>query len=184
MTWQGALVVLLLVAAAVVSWLLGRGTGTAVPGVAPRPVPDVGYYFEDVSFLETGTDGAVLYEVAAESAVQMPEAGLITLRDVHLDYNARGEGPWVLDAERGRIPEERNRIELSGGVTLRSEESETPTVVETESLTVDPEQQLATTTDEVRIRVGPHVLTGTGMQARLDSQEVELESSVRGEFVP
>lgn len=184
MTWQGLLVVLLLLCSVAVSWLLGRGTGVGAPDAAPRPVPDVGYYFEDVSFLETGTDGAVLYEVAAGSAVQSPGAGVVSLRNVHLDYNARGEGPWVLDADRGRIPEDRDLIELSGGVTLRSEQSETPTLVETESLTVDHERKLATTTDEVRIRIGPHVLTGTGMQARLDVQQLELESGVHGQFDP
>lgn len=184
MTWQGLALVAVLLGAVIASWLVGDGRGAEPSGAAPRPVPDAGYYFEDVSFLETGTNGAVIYEVAAETAVQSPADQGVALRQVHLDYNASGEGPWVLDAERGRIPQDRNLIELSGGVTLSSEQGEAPTVVETESLIVDPERQLATTTDEVRIRVGPHTVTGTGMQARLDVQQLELESGVRGRFVP
>jgi lipopolysaccharide export system protein LptC len=56
--------------------------------------------------------------------------------------------------------------------------------VETDTLIVDPARKLATTTDEVRIRLGPHVLTGRGMQVKLDEQNFELEAAVHGQFVP
>lgn len=183
MSWRGLIGIAVLVGALIASWLLGYSPADRSI-VTPPPVPDTGYYLEDATFTETGADGGVLYEVVASSAVQSPADQSVTLRQVRLDY-AAAEGPaWELEAAEGRIPANRDLIELSGQVIVRNEGGETPAVVETDTLTVDPAAKLATTTDEVRIHLGPHVLTGTGMRVKLDEQQLELESAVRGRFVP
>jgi LPS export ABC transporter protein LptC len=183
MSWRSLLAVAVLIGAVVASWLLGSAPGTQRRVSGAQDVPDTGYYLKDATFTETGADGGVLYEVAAESAVQSPADQAVTLRQVHLDYGA-DEAAWVLDAAEGRIADDRRVIELSGRVTVRSEGDDTLAVVETDTLIVDPARKLATTTDEVRIRLGPHVLTGRGMQVKLDEQHLELEAAVHGQFVP
>ncbi|HUO82647.1 MAG TPA: LPS export ABC transporter periplasmic protein LptC [Gammaproteobacteria bacterium] len=184
MSWRSLLAVVVLVGAAVASWLLGSAPGTQRDAAEAPAVPDTGYYLEDATFMETGANGSVLYEVAARSAVQSPADETVTLRQVHLDYAADEAAGWVLEAAEGRISEASRVIELSGNVLLRSDGGDEPAVVETETLTVDPELKLAMTTDQVRIRLGPHVLTGTGMQVKLDEQHLELEAAVHGRFVP
>lgn len=184
MSWQGLLAVAILIGAVVASWLLGSLPGTRRDAATTPPVPDTGYYLEDATFTETGPDGAVLYEVAAGSAVQSPADDAVTLRQVHLDYSAGEAASWVLEAATGRITGNRDVIELSGDVVIRNESGDAPAVVETETLSIDPARRVATTTDEVRIHLGPHVLTGKGMQVNLDEQQLVLEAGVRGRFVP
>jgi len=183
MSWRSLLAVAVLVGAVVVSWLLGSAPGTQRRAGGAQDVPDTGYYLEDATFTETGADGSVLYEVAAAFAAQSPADQAVTLRQVNLDYGA-DETAWVLDAAEGRITDDRRVIELSGNVTVRSEGDDTPVIVETDTLVVDPARKLATTTDEVRIRLGAHVLIGKGMQVKLDEQHLELEAAVHGQFVP
>ncbi|CAN5278156.1 hypothetical protein BH24PSE2_BH24PSE2_06120 [soil metagenome] len=183
MSWQGLVFVILLIGAGIASWLLGGGSGVEPRGVAEPPPPDARYYFEGVTVLETGADGAAIYQVAAESAVQSAADQSVTLRQVDLAFESTDAHSWMLAADRALIPPDGRIIQLSGHVVLRNEQ-EAPTVVETNSLTVDPGRQLAMTSDEVRVSMGPHTLIGVGMQARLDTQQLKLESGVRGSFTP
>lgn len=150
-----------------------------------KPELQLAYYLNSAQLSGTDADGTVLYTVTTRQARQNSETGSIELSEIVMDYGAPRGLPWNVRADRGRIPEDASVIELEGNVVAVSgADHPTPTVITTNTLSIDPATMLADTNDRVTLSFDERLLNARGMQANFETNNLKLLSDVNGKFVP
>ena len=185
MNMRNGLVLLVLAAVAVVTWLArGDRDELGTDAVLATPV-ERGYYMLDAHIFGTDESGELLYELAAERALQEASRDPIELSGIRVDY-AGGEGRWEIEAATATLQYGGERIALTGNVIARRRADDTvgPVTVRTESMAFDPVQRSVETEATVRFEIGDGSLVATGMRALLDEDRIELRSNIRGQFTP
>jgi LPS export ABC transporter protein LptC len=93
-------------------------------------------------------------------------------------------------ATRGQIPRDSNIIQLSGDVLVTSmvaaaaNHGQAPLTIRTDYLELDPDTYIATTDRHVAIERSRDTLHARGMRVYLKQDRLQLESEVRGNFLP
>ena len=96
-------------------------------------------------------------------------------------YDKHGSRRSNLKANRGVIHEKSEKVSLFGDVVAVNKDS---TVLKTQSLFWDPETELMTTDDYVEIeRADGDILTGYGLKADRNLQEIEILRDVSGKVI-
>lgn len=176
---------ILLAAAAVGTWYWSR-----VP--EPRDVAGfeagahpAGYYLRDAVLLGTDNEGRVLYRIDAELAEELPQGEGLMLNGVEVKYQPSEEVPWRVRAARAKASSGQSYLQLEGDVELERQTAEGErTLVQTESLRLEPEQYVATASGQVRFSVNGSTLEAVGLKAFLKDDRLELESEVHGRLLP
>lgn len=173
----------LLIAAALGTWYWSRTTAPAAPTAVPARSAPLGYYLRDAVLLGTDDEGRVVYRVSADLAEERPEDGSLLLNGVRVEFQGDEQVPWRVRALSAEAQPERGYLELAGNVELeRIGEERPPTLVETERLRLEPDEQTAVAPGDVRLTVGGNTLSAVGLKAFLRDDRLELESKVHGRF--
>jgi LPS export ABC transporter protein LptC len=175
----------LLVLAAAGSWYLAVSLRPAEVDEAPRNTRSEGFYLRSARMLGTDQEGALLYEIRAEYAEQLPNEE-IEFQNVRINYSPDATVPWTLSANTALIGRNQERVVLRGDVVAVSSEglSGELTEIRTSYLEFDPMTYTARTDSRVQIRVGSRTLSATGMLALLQENRLQLNSNVSGKFFP
>ena len=186
MSWRDIVGFCLLVTAALASgWWLTR---LQAPPSPPLLTADsrVGHYFRGATIVDSGPDGKALYQLSARQILHYPGDDSVALEEVSVVYRSTGDSSWTLSADRGRILDAGELIELEGNVRLVniSPADPVPTTITTDLVHYRPRQQLASSENRVVIRYHGERVAGTGMRAYLQEDRVELQSNIDGLFIP
>jgi len=184
MSVRSTLALIVLLAAAITSWILSRQSSETGIRQSPQDAAKPGYYLKGARILGTGADGKLLYEIQAASAQQVGD-NQIEFEDVFVKYSPESEVPWSVVADRATLLRDTEQVRLEGHVRALSSEgfSGNDTEIRTEVLIVNPVAYTAETDERVQIRIGPRSLTATGMVASLNDNRLKLKSNVSGKFV-
>ena len=180
--WFGLMLLLIV---AVGSWYLVRTLQNEDTGQVATEMMQSGFYVRSARIFATGDEGQPLYRIEAEYAEQQ-ENEAVEFQNVEIHYAAEVGVPWVLNADRALIGDDRDLVTLTGHVVAVSSEgfSGVVTEIRTDYLELEPESFRAQTDDRVQIRLGSRSLTATGMLALLQTNQLNLKSNVSGKFVP
>jgi LPS export ABC transporter protein LptC len=169
-------------------------TASAVLLFKADPEPDAGdsvprlsiaFYLNQAQLIGTGKDGKILYRVNTASAKQNLEDSSVDMNDVYMTYEPAGNIPWNLAADSGRIPPDGKFIELSGRVIAISQTAVDPaTIIRTTQLEVEPETSIARSEHQVIVEREGEQVNGTGLEADLKTNHIQLLSNVNGKFSP
>jgi LPS export ABC transporter protein LptC len=164
---------------AAASWWLARrdGAGPAAPAAVTQP----GYYLKNAELEQTDATGRLNLKVHAAAATQVEQHGAVQLTELRVDYLPEPGRDWRMTAARGMLPPTGRRVLLEGDVRL-SAPAEGGALVRTEHLNLNLDQELATTSDPVRVELAPHAITARGLRADLKRETLRLESAVNGTF--
>lgn len=149
-----------------------------------------GYYVKEGRLTGTGADGRILYSITTRVARQNLADGTIAMQEVAVNYMPAAGIPWDMHATRGQIPQDSNIIQLSGDVLVTSTAAtaanrrQAPLTIRTDYLELDPDTYIATTDRHVAIQRSRDTLYGRGMRVYLKQDRLQLESEVRGNFLP
>jgi LPS export ABC transporter protein LptC len=143
-----------------------------------------GYYVLHATMTETGADGQPRLVVRAVSIEQQLADQSVLLTDLTLDYRTASSGTWTVTAENGRMPANRDSLQLSGNVEVRGSEARGAAVIRTERLAYDTRGGIIQTTDPVTVQFGAYELAGRGLRVALNDGTLRLESNVHGRFNP
>lgn len=149
-----------------------------------------GYYVRDGTLTGTGADGRILYRITTRTARQNLDDGTISMQQVAVSYAPAAEIPWDMRATRGQILPDSNIIQLSGDVLVTSMAAATanrgqaPLTIRTDYLELDPDTYIATTNRRVAIKRSRDTLNARGMRVYLKQDRLQLDSEVRGNFLP
>lgn len=174
-----------------IAWFVGRSghAPTLTADSADSNETAYGYEARDVVVRQTGEDGRLSYQLAAERVAQLPPDGRIEASILTMTYRpeaASGQQPgarvWTLTADSAQLPEDGSLLQLQGNVvaTAAAPNATDPLVLRTPNLEYDTRKQTARTRAEVQFQWGAQQLTARGLRANIKLGTVELESQVHG----
>jgi lipopolysaccharide export system protein LptC len=181
-------VIILMLALAVLGVLLylqKPGVGGTASTAARTANPEPGFVAIGAELIQTGDDGKPLYRLDAERISQPVPNGQIYLTAPILHYQPPGASPWVLTAQQGELPQNAHTADLSGTVHAEGKPQGSTELMrmDTDTLHVDMQQQLATTQAAVHVHWADSLLNGRGMRANLKTGRLVLMKDVSGELV-
>jgi lipopolysaccharide export system protein LptC len=181
---RNVILMLLLGAAAVTSWIYGLPGPVEAPQRASGNDAPLGYYLRGARMLGTDETGHVAYRILADRLEEQTGQERLLLERVRIEYQPANEIPWVITAGSGSAPKNGSRLDLAGGVELRSEPADgsAPVHISTETLRFEPESSTAASDQHTELRVGDWHLSGKGLDAHLKDERLKLESDVHGKF--
>lgn len=94
-------------------------------------------------------------------------------------YDQEGKHISSIKADSGWIREKREEIKVFGNVVVKSDEG---VVLETQSLSWNPQSSKVTTDDFVKITKGKDVITGYGLEADHELNELKIKKEVKGKI--
>lgn len=182
---KNAFGILLLLIVAIGSWYLVRTLQSGDTEQVASEMMQSGFYVRSARVFGTGADGAPLYRIEAEYAEQQENED-VEFQNVEIHYASEVNVPWILNADKALIGDDREFVTLSGHVVAISSEgfSGDVTEIRTDYLELEPNSFRAETDNRVQIRIGARSLTATGMLAMLQTNQVKLKSNVSGKFAP
>jgi lipopolysaccharide export system protein LptC len=147
----------------------------------PQDEPD--YIVENFSFVRMTPEGKPSYVVSGQRLAHTPLGDVSQVEQPMMQGMAPGRPRMSIVANRARIYHEEHRVELLGKVDI--ERPATPTSealrVQTEALTVLPDEEILRTSQPVRMQLGAATVTGTGMVVNNATRKLHLAS--RGQIV-
>ena len=145
-----------------------------------------GYYGDGTRLTGTDEQGRVLYRLRADSLEEVPGDERYAMAGVRVEYTPADEVPWSLTATRASRPKSDAKLDLEGEVELRSVPADgaAAKVITTARLQFDPDRSWVESDQRVDLRVGDLVLSGVGLGANLNDDELQLKSDVYGEIAP
>ena len=155
------------------------GPGRARPGHNPD------YFVEGLALTRTNAVGSPTFRLSAQRLEHFPDDDTIDFQRPVL-VSLDPERPLVtIRAERGRASAGAQRTDLQGQVLLvRAGDRERPEMrIETDQVTLLPEEDIARTDRPVRVLLGASSLTGTGMEFDNGLRTLKVRSMVHGVWV-
>ncbi|MBF8292368.1 MAG: lptC [Steroidobacteraceae bacterium] len=161
--------------------LLGREETTQA-GEPARP----GYYLKGIGLEDFGADGKLRLGLQAATANEDPVSGVVTLREVAVDYHALEGQRWHLTSNEARVPRGAHAVDFLGDVRMSGRAGDQPGLGElsTARLILDTASEHAETKEPVTLTFGRYVMNARGMQVDLKGGNLQLESDVNGLFNP
>ena len=170
------------------AWLLAgcEGNSPAVTAAMAAGARDPGYSASGAEIIQTGADGAPRYRLRAAQIAQDPRTLEIDLQDIRLDTRARDATRWQVEAPRGRLSRNTERLRLEGGVRVVGGDAQDPGRVRIATPTLDYDLRVAraSASGAVRITLQGQTLESLGLEADLRARQLRLGAAVHGRFSP
>ncbi len=163
-------------------WILHQMQGDVpVDGDAFKNEPD--YIVEKFSFVRMTADGKPHYLLSGAKLTHRPVDDTSEVELPVLQNLAPGTPPSTIVARRARIHHAQNQVDLMGQVDIKRPESPLARALrlQTEALTVFPDEDRMQSAVAVRLTLGDSTITGTGMQANNATRQLHFAS--RGQIV-
>lgn len=186
MTPRSTLIVAVLCAIAVISWIAARDDDDRAADASAITTVESGYYVLDAVIFGSNELGEPRYEIHAAEARQSDREGPIQMRDIEVRYMGIEEPVWQITANQAQLDPTSQAINMTGNVVARRAGNDLERVVNllTDQLLFQPDQERIASESTVVFRVGDSQLTALGMQASLPDDTIQLETNVRGKYVP
>lgn len=145
----------------------------------------IDFYVENAKSHRFMADGTLDYQLQAARLAHFQASDIteVTKPDMQL-YRGNAAHPWHINSERAQVAAGGKHIDLFDDVQLvRRNEAGQAMRLTSQTLSVFPDRQYASTTDSVRIETTTGVTTAVGMEAFFKEQHsrVLLHSKVRGQ---
>jgi lipopolysaccharide export system protein LptC len=149
--------------------------GAAINADAFKNEPD--YIVEKFSFVRMTPDGQPRYLISGDKLVHRPIDDSADIDKPLVKSVVPGQPLMTIDAERARIDHGNTQVHLKGDVDVDRKGMGTvkPMKLETEALTIFPDEDRMTSPGEVLVTMERATIRGTGMQADNAAQTLRFE---------
>lgn len=138
------------------------------------------YFLINSDLRKFNQKGELTLTVSSEDVEQDPRNNSARLSEPRLKLFGEGEVQWTISAELGTISRSGDQLDLERQVVIESDQRRT--VLQTATLTLLPEQNLAITDQPVTLQT-PHGTTrAVGLKADMNENRIELLQQVRGQY--
>lgn len=184
MSWRGAMIIVLLLAAIASGWSAWRQRAEAPEAASASDRSD--YVLEDFELVSLDEDGSEAFTLRAPHLHRDPVDETMSLREPVFLLPEEGGGLyWDLRAATGWISADSERMRLEGDVVAVSDPDGGRAMrLDTEALEVLPRQRRARSDVAVTITQPGTTMRGTGMEADLADKRFQLTSKVHTRYVP
>lgn len=168
-------------------WWSGRQSAGETAG-PPRNTPErqAAYYVKEFVLRTTDASGDWRYRVRAPSMYRFESSGTWEFETPRWTLYPRQGQPWYGRAESATARDRGRRVELHGAVSLwRDAEPDAPPVnVETSEVLLLTEAREAHTEHYARVSSPGREIEGVGAVVRLEPEQIEFLSEVKGRYLP
>jgi len=181
------LLVLVMFAAAVVSWQMVQQEDPAPQTAHPSGPRQIDYYVTGLDVTRMTLTGIPAHRLRAENLHHYTDDETTELQQPHLTVFQDDAPPWEVDSERAWVSPDGSLVLLSGEVLIEREgdANNRPMRILTRELRVQPEQDYAETDEKVRVESESDWLVAVGMQAWLrPPSRLKFLSQVNSYHVP
>lgn len=160
--------------------LMENDDGSARLG-GPQDEPD--YIVENFSFVRMTETGKPSYVVSGKRLAHTPLGDVSHVEQPVMQGMTPGRPRMTIVAKSAQIYHEEHRVELLGNVDIQRPATPGSEAlrVQTQALTVLPDEEILKTDKAIEMRLGSATVTGTGMVANNATQKLHLAS--RGQIV-
>ena len=157
---------------------------SSAPAPTGGPPHDPGYSAVRARLVQTGADGKPIYTVDAVQIQQLPNNGLVELREVRLGFHDPSGNAWTARAAHGELAQNSGVVKLDGDVHIFGilPGTSDPAQIISEHLAYDTATQVVATRDPVTLVMSGRELKAIGLIASLKDRHLQLESAVHGTF--
>lgn len=164
-------------------WLVQVMEGADGDARLGGPMNEPDYIVENFSFVRMTEEGKPSYVVSGKRLAHTPLGDVSQVEQPVMQGMTPGRPRMTIVANRAQIFHEEHRVELLGKVDVQRPATPTSEAlrVQTEALTVLPDEEILKTARPIRMQLGAATVTGTGMLANNATQQLHLAS--RGQIV-
>lgn len=164
-------------------WLVQVMEGEDDGGRLGGPTSEPDYIVENFSFVRMTEEGKPSYVVSGKRLAHTPLGDVSNVEQPVMQGMTPGRPRMTIVANHAQIYHGEHRVELLGKVDIQRPATPTSEAlrVQTEALTVLPDEEILKTNQPIRMQLGAATVTGTGMVANNATQKLHLAS--RGQIV-
>jgi lipopolysaccharide export system protein LptC len=153
-------------------------------GIGMQDEPD--YIVEKFSFVRMTPAGKPRYIVSGDKLTHRPVGDISDIERPVVQNMSPARQAMTMNAQRGRLDHGKNVVDLEGHVDI--ERAASPAAqrmtMKTEQLTVFPDEERMTSSQEVTMTLGAASIRGVGMQADNAAQTVHFSNNGRIVYPP
>lgn len=144
---------------------------------------DPDYMVDNFTVRRFGEEGLLMQSLTAKHMVHFPDDDTTELKAPNLTIH-RSERPTQVSANNAWLDKDGKEIRLKGNVRVSrpAAGSQPPTLIETEALTVYPDEERSVGTLPVTITRGNNVIRGSGIEYLGKEKTARLQGRVHGTF--
>lgn len=176
---------LILFATGLTGWsiLITHFSHTPVTATDPKK-PDS--FMEGVIATTLGKEGKPILKLISPKMIHYPENDMTTIAEPRVTVYRKSPQPWFIDADYAKASNGINSILFWSHVNIHHpSDVENPTTsLLTESLTIFPDRQMASTDEAVTFIQPDTTVHAVGMLADLNDNTIKLLSQTQGEYAP
>ena len=136
------------------------------------------YVADRATWVRYGADGLPMLQAAAER-IDYFEDHSMTLSTVNLDRLGGSQGHWHVEAPRGIVPPDSQRMRLEPDVTVRGDaKGGLPTTIAASEVWVDWDKKLISSDRPVRAQAPGRSASASGWQSDFAATRVQMKGNV------
>lgn len=175
---------LLLLAIGLSSWsiLLSHTHGSILRKYDPKEADS---FMQDIIAVVLNKEGKPALKVSSPMIIHYPESDTTQITSPHVTVFRQSPSPWTIDSDYAKTTEGVDEILFWSKVNINhlADDNDPDTTVQTESLTVFPNQRLVKT-DEAITFIQPNTkIHAVGMLADIEAGTIKLLSQTKGEYI-
>ncbi|WP_395376089.1 LPS export ABC transporter periplasmic protein LptC [Marinicella sp. W31] len=146
-----------------------------------------GYALEGVEMDITNELGMVTTRISSPSMVYYEDQSVLHMKEPQVLMYSAEDDDWQFTAPTGEYHEEKKMLVFEQEVNLTSlpkAEGVTPIHIVTSGLSVLPDNNTATTENDIAIDQAEMRMSGNGALINLNLQEFRIKRNVKAEFIP
>lgn len=179
------LLIIVLAVAFFTRWLLTSVEEPSArdPGLS-RHDPD--YFLTNFSTIVYDAKGIPSYKIKGRHLQHFPDDDTIEITQLEFEYLTGNKEPWLAQADKAILAENKNILKLIDNVILKRKTNEPAKALQinTKTLTVDFAKKRAFTQSRVKITGKNSKINAVGMIIDLESGVLTLKSKATGRYVP
>jgi len=147
-------------------------------------LPDA--FMEDVVAMVYDKHGKPKMKIVAPKMEYFANEDKTMLTQPQLTLYRQSPQPWYVTSKTAEATENSEHVFFKDHVTIQhaADHNNPATVIQTETLLVHPNIQIAETKDSITLVQPNMVIKGTGMHADINNGNINLLSEAQGEYVP
>ncbi|KIO36647.1 LPS export ABC transporter periplasmic protein LptC [Shewanella sp. cp20] len=142
------------------------------------------YIVRDLKSVQYNDEGGINSRVSASHMEHYAERNLTYFtQPIYLVYPDNGDAQWRLRSTKGTLDKNSGRVTLENNVIIDAISPEEPIqTIETTYLELDLNTMIMTSDRSIRVTGQDFLITGEGLYADLNAQNIRLTSQVEGTY--
>jgi lipopolysaccharide export system protein LptC len=176
---------LLLAAILLSSWSILTSSSMPINPTTENP-NEADAFMQDVVTTALNKEGKPAFQLATPKMTHYPAGDTTHIVTPHVTFYKQSSKPWYIDADYANATHGTHEVVFSNHVNIHhpADEDHPNTKMQTDTLTIFPDQQVASTNDPVIFMQPDTTIHAIGMLANLTAGTIKLLSKAKGEYAP